>query len=67
MDVDHGSLPDDPFPNLTLIDLDQLMPSPDLLPLKVWQQLFPTDRLVVLAEVVERTDEGAPRLVRIVP
>lgn len=59
--------PADPFPNLTILDLDQLKPTPELWPLRMLQSLWPGQPIVVLAEVVERTEEGAPLLVRIIP
>lgn len=60
-------LPPDPFPDLTLIDLDRLKPTPELEPLRIYEQLHPDEHVVLLAKVVERTPDGAPRFVRIVP
>lgn len=63
----RGPMPEDPFPDLTLVRLEDLRLSDQLAYLKVVQDLFPGPSIVLVAEVLDRTAEGAPRLVRIIP
>lgn len=60
-------LPPDPSPDLTLVRLADLKFNPTLTALRAVQHTFPRSQIVLMAEVVERCDDGTPRFVRILP
>lgn len=60
-------LPPDPRPDLTLVRLVDLKLNPSLSYLRTVQDVFPGAPIVLLAEVVERADDGEPVFVRILP